>query len=146
MWNNFIRIILTSLLFIASAHAQDGNFTFIQEGERVPFTGTLFDPTATAKIIAEYEFLKEDFQLQLSYELALQKEHYDFEIKKRDITITLQREQHEASLALLDKEVEDLRKIIAKKPSKAATGLIIAGGFVAGVLTSVAIVYAVDGK
>jgi len=49
-------------------------------------------------------------------------------------------------LAIYDAQVEDLRKIIAKKPSKVGTGLIIAGGFVAGVLTAVAIVYAVDGK
>ena len=63
-----------------------------------------------------------------------------------NITIRFNKEHYEASLAIYDAQVEDLRKIIAKKPSKISSGLIIGGGFLAGILTSVAIVYAVDGK
>ena len=36
----------------ANAEASDGKFTFVQKGTQTPFTGTLFDPTATAKIMA----------------------------------------------------------------------------------------------
>ena len=82
----------------------------------------------------------------MAYRLAIQKEEYDFEVEQLNITIRFQKEHYEASLAIYDAQVEELRKIIAKKPSKLSSGLIIAGGFVVGVLTSVAIVYAVDGK
>ena len=128
------------------AYASDGQFTFIQEGNEVPFTGTLFDPVATAKILSDYEFLKEDYELELAYRIAIQKEEYDFEVEQLNITIRFQKEHYEASLAIYDAQVDELRKIIAKKPSKLSSGFIIAGGFFAGILASVAIVYAVDGK
>tara|TARA_R110000824_G_scaffold21112_9_gene78967 strand:+ start:1267 stop:1707 length:441 start_codon:yes stop_codon:yes gene_type:complete len=146
MWNNFIKTFLIFILFTSGAHASDGQFTFVQEGNEVPFTGTLFDPEATAKILTDYEFLKEDYKLELAYRLAIQKEEYDFQVDQLNITIRFQKEHYEASLAIYDAQVEDLRKIIAKKPNKLSSGLIIAGGFVVGVLTSVAIVYAVDRK
>ena len=146
MWNNFIKAFLIFILFTSGAYASDGQFTFVQEGNEVPFTGTLFNPEATAKILTDYEFLKEDYDLELAYRLAVQKEEYDFEVEQLNITIRFQKEHYEASLAIYDDQVEELRKIIAKKPSKVATGFIVAAGFVVGVLTSVAIVYAVDGK
>jgi len=146
MWNNFIKTFLMLFLFTNGAYAADGQFTFVQEGNEVPFTGTLFDPEATAKILSDYEFLKEDYELEMAYRLAVQKEEYDFQLDQLNITIRFQKEHYEASLAIYDAQVEELRKIIAKKPSKVATGFIVAGGFVIGVLTSVAIVYAVDGK
>lgn len=132
------------MLSINGAYAADGQFTFVQKGNEIPFTGTLFDPVATAKILSDYEFLKEDYELEVAYQLAVQKEEYDFELEQLNITVRFQKEHYEASLAIYDTQVEDLRKIIAKKPSKVATGLIVAGGFIVGVLTSVAIVYAVD--
>jgi len=146
MWNNFIKTFLIFILFTTGAYASDGQFTFVQQGNEVPFTGTLLNPTATAKILTDYEFLKEDYDLELAYRLAVQKEEYDFEVDQLNITIRFRKEHYEASLAIYDAQVEDLRKIIAKKPSKVATGFIVVGGFAIGVLTSVAIVYAVDGK
>jgi len=146
MWNNFIKICSIFVLLTTTAYASDAQFTFVQQGNEVPFTGTLFNPEATAKILTDYEFVKEDYELELAYRLAVQKEEYDFETEQLNITIRFQKEHYEASLAIYDAQVEELRKIIAKKPSKLSTGLIVAGGFVVGVLTSVAIVYAVDGK
>lgn len=146
MLNNFIKTFLIFILFTGSAYASDGQFTFVQEGNEVPFTGTLFDPEATAKILSDYEFLKEDYELELAYRVAIQKEEYDFEVEQLNITIRFQKEHYEASLAIYDSQVDELRKIIAKKPSKMSAGFIIAGGFVTGILTSIAIVYAVDRK
>lgn len=146
MLNNFIKTLLIFILFTSGAYAADGQFTFVQEGNTVPFTGTLFDPEATAKILTDHEFLREDYDLELAYRIAIQKEEYDFETEQLNITIRFQKEHYEASLAIYDGQVDELRKIIAKKPSKISSSLIIGGGFVIGVLTSIAIVYAVDGK
>ena len=146
MWNNFIKTFLIFIFLMNGAFAADGQFTFVQEGNAVPFTGTLFDPAATAKILSDYEFIKEDYELELAYRLAIQQEEYDFETDQLNITIRFQKEHYEASLAIYDAQVDELRKIIARKPSKISSGLIIGGGFLAGILTSVAIVYAVDGK
>jgi len=63
MWNKFIKIFLILILSSATAYGADGKFTFVQEGNQVPFTGTLFSPDATAKILTDYEFLKEDYDL-----------------------------------------------------------------------------------
>ena len=49
MWSRFILLFMLSS---TGASASDGKFTFVQEGEPAPFVGTILDPDATARILA----------------------------------------------------------------------------------------------
>ena len=69
---NRLFLLLFLLTTTGNAMASDGSFTFIQKGNQAPFTGTLFDPTATAKIMANRKFLKEEYELKLGFELQKQ--------------------------------------------------------------------------
>lgn len=142
MWNKTLVILF--LLFSSQSYASDGKFTFIQELEPAPFTGTLFDPEATARLLANNKFLKEEYDLKLGFELDKQRAQYELKIDQLNITIDTERERYETTLSLKNTEIEQLNKIIAKKPGKNALLWGIIGGFVIGVGSTVGITYAVN--
>ena len=77
------------LLFVCcdNSFASDGKFTFLQKGSQAPFTGTLFDPSATAKIIADRKFFEEEYKLKLGFELEKQQKQFDFDLSQVKITL-----------------------------------------------------------
>ena len=119
-----IIIILTSLIFVsATAFAQtttstSGKFTFLKKGNIAPFDGTLFDPVATAKILAEKEMAEKGCLLKS--ELGIEK-------KKNNLIINAQQE-----------EIEALRNLAKGSDNT----FWVAIGFVAGAVTSIAIFFA----
>jgi len=142
MWNKAILLFLFG--FLNTAQAADGKFTFVQEEEPALFTGTLFDPEATARLLANHKFLKEEYDLKLGFELQKQKSGYELKIDQLNITINTERERFDTTLALKNTEIEQLNKIIAKKPGSSALVWGIVGGFAVGVASTVAITYAVN--
>jgi hypothetical protein len=78
-----VLIITFSLTFPAHLFAQDTEeepqFTQLQEGESAPFAGTLFNPTATAQLIAEREFRLTDCDLRVNYEINLLTARHELE-------------------------------------------------------------------
>lgn len=139
------KILLLLILSTSSALASDqGRFTFLQEKQCAPFSGTLFDPTATARLLSASKFMKEEYELKLGYELSLMKAKYDLEIEQLNISLDIQQKKCDNTISIKDKEIEGLNKIIAKKPGKNALAWGIVGGFVAGVASTIAITYAVN--
>ena len=140
------RIYLLAFILICceNAEASDGKFTFIQQGRQAPFTGTLFDPTATAKIMANRKFLKEEYELKLGFELQKQQKQFDLDITQLNITLSTEREGFQKTLEVKNKEIEQLNNIIAKKPGTNALLWGVIGGFAVGVATTVGITYAVN--
>ena len=139
------KILLLLILSTSSALASDqGRFTFLQEKQCAPFSGTLFDPTATARLLSTSKFMKEEYELKLGYELSLMKAKYDLEIEQLNISLDIQQKKCDNIISIKDKEIEGLNKIIAKKPGKNALAWGIVGGFVAGVASTIAITYAVN--
>ena len=124
--------------------ASDGKFTFVQEGEPSPFVGTVFDPSATARLLANNKFMKEEYDLRLGFELAKKQKEFDLKYEQLHITLDIEMKKCETLITIKDKEIEQLNKIIAKKPGKNALVWGIVGGFAAGIATTVGIVYAVN--
>lgn len=142
MWNK--ALILFFLVFSSQSFASDGKFTFIQESEPAPFTGTIFDPEATARLLANSKFLKEEYSLKLGFELDKQQAQYELKIDQLNITIDTERERYKTTLDLKNTEIEQLNKIIAKKPGKNALIWGVVGGFVIGAGATVGLSYAVN--
>ena len=142
MWNK--TFILLFLAFSSQSFASGGKFTFIQEGETAPFTGTVFNPEATARLLANNKFLKEEYDLKLGFELGKQETQYKLKISQLNITIDTEREKCETTLNLKNTEIEQLKKIIAKKPGKNSLIWGVVGGFVLGAGATVGISYAVN--
>tara|TARA_B100000963_G_scaffold361116_1_gene394934 strand:+ start:6064 stop:6498 length:435 start_codon:yes stop_codon:yes gene_type:complete len=143
MWNR-IFLFVFMLVCCQKAEASEGKFTFIQQGTQAPFTGTLFDPAATAKIMANRKFLKEEYELKLAFELQKRQKQFDLDILQLQITLDTQREGFQKTLEVKNKEIEQLNRIIAKKPGTNTLVWGIIGGFAVGVATTVGITYAVN--
>jgi hypothetical protein len=141
---NKMMFLALFMVFANTATAGEGKFTFIQENEPSPFVGTLFDPEATARLLANNKFLKEEYDLKLGFELSKQEREFNLKLEQLQITLDTQKEKYEATLKLKNTEIEQLNKIIAKKPGSNAMVWGIVGGFVAGAASTVAIVHAVN--
>jgi hypothetical protein len=141
MWN---KIAILLILISPPAQASEGKFTFLQQAQCAPFSGTLFDPTATAKLIAQNKFLKEEFDLQLAYQVSVLEAQHALDIEQYKISLDIQERKCNNIISIKDKEIEGLNKIIAKKPGANALMWGIIGGFVAGAAATVGIVYAVN--
>ena len=139
-----IYLLVFILICCENAEASDGKFTFIQQGRQAPFTGTLFDPTATAKIMANRKFLKEEYELKLGFEMQKQQKQFDLDIAQLNITLDTERESFQKTIEVKNKEIEQLNNIIAKKPGTNALLWGVIGGFAVGVATTVGITYAVN--
>jgi len=139
-----IYLLVFILICCENAEASEGKFTFIQQGRQAPFTGTLFDPTATAKIMANRKFLKEEYELKLGFELQKRQKQFDLDISQLQITLDTEREGFQKTLEVKNKEIEQLNRIIAKKPGTNTLVWGIIGGFAVGVATTVGITYAVN--
>ena len=138
MLNKFVILSLVTV-FLNTAHADGGKFTFAQEGAPAPFTGTLFDPEATAKMLAQSKFLRDEYNLKLAYELSAQEWVYKLELDQMQITLDTEKSKYESTLNLKDKEIEQLNKVISKKPGSSAVAWGIVGGLIAGVGTTAVI-------
>ena len=95
-------------------------------------------------MLANHKFLKEEYDLKLGFELQKQEAKYELKIDQLNITIDTERERFATTLDLKNAEIEQLNKIIAKKPGKNALMWGIIGGFALGVGTTVGITYAVN--
>jgi len=95
-------------------------------------------------LLANSKFLKEEYDLKLGFELNKQKVQYELKIGQLDITINTERARYETTLNLKNTEIDQLNKIIAKKPGKSALMWGIIGGFVVGVGATVGLTYAVN--
>ena len=135
------KFIILSLLtgFLSTASADDGKFTFVQIEQPSPFAGTLFDPAATARMLAQNKFLRDEYSLKLAYELTTQEWAYKLELDQMQITLDIEKSKYESTLSLKDKEIEQLNKIIDKKPGSNAVAWGIVGGLIAGAGAAAAI-------
>lgn len=112
-----------------------GKFTFLGENQCAPFEGVLFDPAATANILAQAQTADDNCQLGLQYELDKQK--IEHELQLQNLTI-----RHDALLAEYDMRVQSLEREAdalanaLKKQSKRGPALWITVGVVGGIAAS----------
>ena len=112
-----------------------GKFTFLGENQCAPFEGVLFDPAATATILAQAQTADDNCKLVLQYELDKQK--VEHELQLQNLTI-----RHDALLAEYDMRVQSLEREAdalanaLKKQSKKNPALWVAIGVASGMAVS----------
>ena len=136
-------ILISILFFSTTSLAQtttstSGKFALVEKGEQVPFKGTLFDPVATAKIIADKKYQQEKCKVELDYEKAMLKAGCDRDTKYLKYELEIERNKHKLIYNAQQEEIESLRKL-AKGSNNT---LWVAVGFVVGAASSIAIFYA----
>jgi len=146
MLNKFLAQILTfSLVFSTPVFAQDSEeapkYTHLSQGETAPFAGTLFNPSATARLIAEHQFSMSDCDLRVEYELAKLDAKYQLQIDSLKIGYNAQNDRLSSLLEIKEEEAETYRTMALKQPNKNSHWWAISG-FVVGTAASIGIFYA----
>ena len=143
MLTNLLKCAIFLLLSVVS-FADDGKFTFVERGNICPFDGMLLNEDAVAEVLANDEFLKQKCELDKKFELDKQETEFKLKIEQLQITFDSQKERDKAVIEAKTKEIEKLNDIIKKKPGRNAVAWAIIGGFAAGTVGTISIVYAVN--
>ena len=115
-------------------------FTLLGKNQMAPFKGALFNPEAIAEVLAKSQFVKEEYELKLGYEIEKQKLEYVLAIDTLNLHIASLKEEHEVVVGAKDKEIDDLHKLI-KNHSPATNVWWALGGGAIGVATTAFIVH-----
>jgi hypothetical protein len=131
-------LFFTSVSFAETTTSTSGKFTLLNKGDKAPFKGTLFDPVATAKIIADKKYAKKECNLLISQQKDIlnAKCTRDTNILKYELEI--EKKKHKLIYDAQKEEIETLRNL-AKGSNNTLWATI---GFLLGAGASIAIFYA----
>ena len=130
------------LLLSLMASAEEPKFVPIKKDEVAPFSGRLFNAAAVSKLIVENRLKAQQCQIEIDYFTgrAISQEQLKYDVLKAKYDSDKQRLTD--LVALKQEENEKLHKYI--KPNR--NGWWLAGGFMIGTATSIAIMHAVKGE
>jgi hypothetical protein len=128
-------------LSLPIAAAADPQFTDLQEGDPAPFDGKLFNYEAVSELIVNREIAEEECELETRYQLDLQAAQHQLELDRFEIRYDGLQERYDAMNLIKDDEITRLQDLIGKHPNR-RNAWMFAGGVVAGVATSIGIMYA----
>lgn len=116
-----------------SAEAEEpGRFTFLGANQCAPFEGVLFDPVATAKILADKNIALSECDTRLSYELDIVKNEHNLEMQNLQIRHNALIQEYSMRVESLERESDALANAL-KKQSQKRPILWAAVGFASGV-------------
>lgn len=141
-----LALIMLISLVSPPAHAQfpeGGRYTKIEEGQPVPFTSWCFDDFATGRIISTLEFNKKKCDAELELALEKQKAKNDLLINNLSLRVSSMEKQHAEILQVKDIEIDRLTSAALKRPND-YTHWWAAGGFVAGAVSVIIVMYLVN--
>ena len=134
----FLNIFLCSISFAQTTTSTTGKFTILNKGAAAPFAGTLFDPVATAKILAEKETQKQRCKADSKYEKDLLNAACKRETDLLKSELGIEKKKNNLIISAQQEEIEALRNLAKGSDNT----LWVTIGFVAGAATSIAIFFA----
>jgi len=141
LWNKIIAILLL-ITFPVMAFADDiPKIKPMNKGEIAPFTGVLFNPTAVAQTIAEKEYNAQQCRLRTEHLEQKEKAKCDLIVATTKVEIDFLQKKYDSIMKIKDEEINRLQKVALERPNKNSHWW-LAGGMVAGIVTSVVIFYA----
>jgi len=145
MWK-WISIIVVAMLIpsiaLADPAVNTGAFHRLLKGEKARFDGWCYDDFANAQILADIEFKRAECQSLIQRELGIQKEDLTLEINKLKHRLRTESVSNAQVILIRDEQIAALETAALKSPNDYSMWW-GAGGFIAGALLSVGIVYAV---
>jgi hypothetical protein len=131
-------LFFTSVSFAETTTSTTGQFTLLDRGESAPFKGTLFDPVATAKIIADKKYAKKECDLLIKQQQDLLNAKCVRDTKILKYELEIEKKKHKLIYDAQKEEIETLRGL-AKGSNNTLWAAI---GFMLGAGASIAIFYA----
>jgi len=143
MWNKFFALVLsTNLIFAPVAYADEApQYTHLEEGESAPFAGTLFNPAATATLIAESQFSMSECDLRVEFEVDRVEARYQLQLDMLQASYDSLDERHDLLMGIKNEEIETYRAMALEQPNK-NNHWWLAGGVVAGIGLTLGVLFA----
>ena len=141
LWNKIIAIVLLTT-FPLMAFADDiPKIKPMNQGEVAPFSGVLFNSAAVAQSIAEKEYNDEQCRLRIGHIEQREGAKCMLLVTTATVEMDFLKKKYDSILKIKDEEVNRFEKLALEKPNKNSHWW-LAGGMVAGIVTSVVIFYA----
>ena len=132
---------LTSVSSLSSAQEATPKVVTLRQGEKAPFAGTLLNPAAAAHTIAEKENIVSQCKLTKDYVEQKEKARCDLLVGTMQASLDASKYKYDAVTKIKDDEIERLSKIALDQPNR-YNHWWAAGGFIAGIVTSITVFYA----
>jgi|TARA_R110000765_G_C18655620_1_gene576135 hypothetical protein len=134
----FLNIFICSVSFAQTTTSTTGKFTILNKGSTAPFAGTLFDPVATAKILAEKEIQRKLCESRSKYEKDIINATCKRETDLLRSALEIEKRKNNLIVSAQQEEIETLRNLAKGSDNTFWTAI----GFAAGAATSIAIFFA----
>ncbi len=120
------------LLLTMTANATDtGHFTFLEYKAPAPYEGVLFNDTALAKILSDYDMVKYSCDIRTDYEIKVLTEEYEYKLENLKIEHEALTDEYDLFIIQKDKEI-DLLAGALRKTSPRYKWLYFTGGVILG--------------
>jgi hypothetical protein len=116
----------------------------IREGQPAPFSGVLLNPLAAARIFTDKNFSTEECDLRIKYNVDLETARMNLLLESSRVSMESLNQKYTSIIQIKDDEIKRLSDI-ASGTNDYST-LWFAGGILAGIGLTIAIVYAVDAR
>lgn len=113
MLNKILPLIV--LLISLPAQADNGEFTYMVEGQGAPFKGTLFDDEAMSHLLTLPDYYETQCDLELEYNMGLLREEYQFKINDLNSSVEFLEKEKEILTTQKDSRIELLEEELRKK-------------------------------
>lgn len=149
MWSKIAQILSLSLILCGSAYADEpteasnGRFTILDQNQRAPFRGTLFDPTATAYLLTYQGRIEAQFQLELDYKIEQLEIEHQLEVTNLNLRYDALSEEYQLRVDAKDLEIQQLNESLSRL-SRNDRHWFVLGGFAIGVGVTAGIVAAIN--
>tara|TARA_R110002096_G_scaffold300312_2_gene495020 strand:+ start:702 stop:1121 length:420 start_codon:yes stop_codon:yes gene_type:complete len=137
----FLKLLL--MLTMAAHATEPAKFTILEYKAPAPFAGVLFDEKAMAKVLAGYDIYKYSCDIQMDYQLKIQKEKYEFKLENLKIEHNSLTKEYDLFIMQKDKEINMLADSL-KKTSPRHKWLYFAGGILIGTASSYGVYKAIN--
>ena len=137
----FLKLLL--MLTMAARATEPAKFTILEYKAPAPFAGVLFDEKAMAKVLAGYDIYKYSCDIQMDYQLKIQKEKYEFKLENLKIEHNSLTKEYDLFIMQKDKEINILADSL-KKTSPRHKWLYFAGGILIGTASSYGVYKAIN--
>ena len=113
-----LTVLILSMFLCNTAIAEDaGRFTFLGQGQCAPFEGTLFDVTATSRLLTLEEQLTLDCQSRMKLELGTLRTELQLEMDNQRIGYESQIQQKDLTIAAQQKQISSLQDTLSRLSS-----------------------------
>ncbi len=129
-----LAFLLQTLTIPTLAYA-DEEVATVQQGDPAPFSGTLFNTEATARILAELQLTEESCDLKIGQAVELKEAELQFTIDQLQIRFDTSTEIFNQRLAIRDSQIHFMDKELTRK--KVHPAWFFVGGVVIGSLTAI---------